>query len=113
MDAQNLGRFKGLLELKMGELTSLRKVSEQARAPVSLDQQSVGRVSRVDAMQQQAMAQAQERSRALELVQIEQALARIETQEYGYCLECDETIAPKRLEIDPAARLCIACAGRT
>ena len=91
----------------------LFRSSSDARAPVSLDQQSVGRISRIDAMQQQAMAQAQERQRALEIMAIEQALTRMESGDFGYCLECDEEIAEKRLEVDPAARLCVSCAGRS
>lgn len=116
MKQQQLAKFldeiRALLEDKQAELTAIRDASAEARAPVSLDQQSVGRVSRIDAMQQQAMAKAQERQRAVDLMRIEQALARIEADEYGYCLECDEEIPIKRLRVDPAAVLCIACAGR-
>lgn len=61
-----------------------------ARASVALDQQSVGRISRIDAMQQQAVAQAQERQRAVELALTKQALVRIQTKDFGYCLHCDE-----------------------
>lgn len=78
---------------------------------MELDQQSVGRLSRMDAMQRQAMAQANERARTAELVRIEQALRRVEDGDYGWCVTCGEAIAPKRLEIDPAAAVCVACAG--
>jgi len=63
-------------------------------------------------MQQQAMAQAAERARARDLQRIDAALRRIEDGEYGYCSECGEAIAEKRLAVDPMASLCIACAGR-
>ncbi|HHG91084.1 MAG TPA: TraR/DksA family transcriptional regulator [Devosia sp.] len=111
MGKQKLVRFRQALVEKRAELAELRDVNSGARAPVSLDQQSVGRISRVDAMQQQAMAQAQERQRASALVAIEQALARIKSGDFGYCLQCDEEIALKRLEADPAARLCVSCAA--
>ncbi len=107
---QMLDEFRALLVHKRAELIAIRDASAEARAPVSLDQQSVGRVSRVDAMQQQAMAHAQERQRAMDLMRIEQALARIEAGEFGFCLECDEEIPIKRLQVDPAALLCIKCA---
>lgn len=94
------------------ELHSLSDNSAQARETVTLDQQSVGRLSRMDAMQQQAMAKATERQRASELVRIEAALKRIDEGEYGFCENCGEEIAAKRLEIDPAANLCVRCAGR-
>ncbi|MBD1546369.1 TraR/DksA family transcriptional regulator [Roseibium aggregatum] len=98
-----------LLTLKQ-ELEQLSEMSEDARATVELDQQSVGRLSRMDALQGQAMAQASERQRRTDLVRIEAALKRLEEGDYGYCLDCGEEIPEKRLEIDPAAALCVSCA---
>lgn len=77
---------------------------------VVLDQSSVGRLSRMDAMQAQAMAGATRRRRDMERQRLRAALARLERGEYGRCLECDALIAPGRLEIDPAATHCIGCA---
>ncbi len=94
------------------ELQALSALSEDDRAAVTLDQQAVGRLSRMDAMQRQAMAQAGDRSRARDLQRIDAALRRIEEGEYGYCAECGGQIAEKRLAVDPMASLCIACAGR-
>ncbi len=98
-----------LLSLR-AELETMRDISEEARATVQLDQQSVGRLSRMDALQGQAMAQASERQRRLELQRIDAALHRLEGDDYGYCAECGEEIAGKRLQVDPAAALCINCA---
>ncbi len=39
------------------------------------------------------------------------AAARMDEGEYGACVTCGEDIAAKRLELDPAAAVCIACAG--
>ena len=99
------------LEARKLELAELQVMSEEARSAVELDQQSVGRLSRMDALQSQAMAQEQQRRRQLDLVRIEAAFRRLEDDEYGYCLECGNEIADKRLEIDPMATLCITCAG--
>lgn len=96
------------------ERLSLHEVSESAaeeRKPVQLDQQSVGRLSRMDAMQVQAMAQAVEARRQGRLNRIEAALRRLERGDYGYCVSCDEEIPLKRLEIDPATERCVDCAG--
>lgn len=101
---------KTLLEARKAELEQLDEMSRDARSPVQLDQQSVGRLSRMDAMQQQAMAQANERQRALDLQRIESALQRIKEDEYGYCLECGDDIPEERLRIDPAALYCVSCA---
>lgn len=96
---------------KKADLESMSALSQQARAPVTLDQQSVGRLSRMDAMQQQAMAEAQERARKRDLVRIEMAERRLSDGDYGWCVDCGEVIADKRLEIDPMAERCVRCAS--
>jgi len=62
-------------------------------------------------MQAQAMSKETGQRRRNTLRQIEAALRRIEEGDYGDCLECGEPIAPARLEVDPAALLCIQCAS--
>ncbi|MCV3270443.1 TraR/DksA family transcriptional regulator [Roseobacter sinensis] len=76
---------------------------------VTLDQQAVGRLSRMDALQNQAMAQAQARRRQAERQRIRAALQRLEDGEYGYCTDCGEEIAPARLVSDPATPRCLDC----
>jgi DnaK suppressor protein len=98
-----------LLE-RQTELKALDAEGASWRDTVELDQQSVGRLSRMDAMQQQEMARAEARRRTSDLARIDQALKRVEQDEYGWCGECGEPIAIGRLEIDPAAALCIGCA---
>ncbi|MEQ9663407.1 MAG: TraR/DksA family transcriptional regulator [Parasphingopyxis sp.] len=93
------------------ELTGADESTADWRKPVTLDQQSVGRLSRMDAMQQQAMAEAEGRRRRTDIARIDAALERIEEDEYGWCLTCGEAIAPKRLEIDPMATRCVSCAS--
>jgi len=80
------------------------------RSPVQLDQQSVGRLSRMDALQVQAMAQAEEGRRQQRLRLIDAALKRIDEGEYGYCISCGDDIPEKRLAFDPAAARCVDCA---
>lgn len=43
------------------------------------------------------------------LLLVEEALNRIDRGEYGYCQQCGEDIAPKRLEVQPWARHCVSC----
>ena len=99
------------LARRKAELEELSKLSEEARSTVELDQQSVGRLSRMDSMQQQAMAEAQERMRQRDLLRIEMAERRINNNDYGYCTECDAEIPDGRLEIDPMAEKCVHCAS--
>lgn len=84
--------------------------SQSQRATVELDQTTTGRLSRMDALQSQAMAQAAERRRFVQLQRIEQALKRLDEGWYGECIECGEWIGKGRLKLDPAALKCIECA---
>lgn len=102
--------LKRSLEAELDEISQLSASTGADRAPVSLDQQSVGRLSRMDAMQGQAMAQASERRRQQRVVLIKAALARLDEGEYGYCLGCGEPISEGRLKADPTAARCVACA---
>jgi len=104
--------FKSLLLEKKAALMEEEAAGREAAHVVELDQTSVGRVSRMDAMQGQAMAIAATQRRQIELQKIEVALKRIDQEEYGYCLECDEKIAEPRLKLDPATPLCINCASK-
>ena len=79
---------------------------------VELDQSKVGRLSRMDALQAQAMSVASNRRREMQLQRIAKALIRIENDEFGRCDECDTAIARKRLEFDPSVTLCIECAQK-
>ena len=102
---------RAALIARQAELEQEAKANADSRDTVELQQDSVGRLSRMDAMQQQEMAKASEVHRSQELRRIDAAMARIAAGDYGYCVQCDEAIAPKRLEIDPAVVLCIDCAG--
>ncbi len=107
----DVAAFRIKLETRRAELTSLSDAAADARKPVELDQQAVGRLSRQDALQQQAMAKAQDLRRGVEIQKIVAALLRIDAGEFGWCGECGEAIAVKRLEIDATLELCVSCAG--
>ena len=98
------------LEARRAELLHLEEVTEEQRRPVELDQSRVGRLSRMDALQDQAMSLETERRRQLELQRIDSALARLAEGEYGFCVNCGEEIAARRLELDPAVPICVDCA---
>ena len=100
-----------LLKLRE-ELRQIEESGNEAAKTVELDQSSVGRLSRMDAMQAQAMSIESKRRREIKVKRIESALQRIDNDEFGYCLSCEEEIAPKRLKFDPSALLCIECANK-
>ncbi|NBC31943.1 MAG: TraR/DksA family transcriptional regulator [Alphaproteobacteria bacterium] len=102
--------LKETLQASLAELERIDASSADSRKAVELDQQSVGRLSRMDAMQQQQMALATERRRQTEKRKLQAALSRIAAGDYGFCVRCGEDIDPPRLRIDPAAPLCGDCA---
>lgn len=107
----DLSALKKRLLARQVELRSLVESASESGKPVELDQTRFGRLSRIDALQSQAMAVELERRRMVELQRIESALGRIEEGEYGYCVRCDEEIPVKRLEKNPATPNCVDCAS--
>jgi len=111
MDAKHLKHFNARLEQLLVTLRAGAETADEAAKPVELDQATVGRLSRMDAMQGQAMAIETLRRRHELERRAEQALARIAAGEFGICMECGEEINVRRLEADPVSTLCIGCAG--
>ena len=110
-DDLDLKAIKTALERDRDSILEVSAASADERRPVVLDQQSVGRLSRMDAMQVQAMAQAVEARRRGRLQLIDAALRRLADGDYGTCTECDDEIPLKRLAIDPTIARCVDCAG--
>jgi len=96
-----------LLKLRI-ELQKLLADSDDGARPVSLDE-PIGRLSRMDAMQQQSMVQANRRTAQTRLNRLESALRRHENDEYGLCASCEEEISYARLKARPEAPFCIDC----
>lgn len=110
MNETQQAHFRALMQARLAEITQEDALGTAGQATVELDQQAVGRLSRMDALQYQAMAKAQAARRQTEKTRLNAALARMNEGEYGYCEDCGEDIAAARLELDPAAAKCIGCA---
>jgi DnaK suppressor protein len=112
MTPEQLEHFRELLVAQRQNLLASKDAAKDSTRPVILDQASVGRLSRMDAMQGQAMALEGQRRREVQLQRIHAAFSRIQSGDYGLCTACEEDIAIRRLETDPAATFCIDCASR-
>lgn len=110
MDKAGVESFRAQLLQQQADLEAIAEISAQSTGTVVLDQSSVGRLSRMDAMQQQQMAKESEHRRQQQLVRIAAALRRIDADEFGECYVCGEDIDPRRLAIDPTNTRCINCA---
>lgn len=98
------------LQARLAAIAAEDEAAAASTAPVPLDQDAVGRLSRIDAMQVQAMALATQERRRSEKERILAALRRIAADEWGWCQACGDDIAPARLQNDPTVTHCIACA---
>ena len=108
----DIDHFKDKLLTAREAIEGLADARKAAAATVALDQSRVGRLSRMDALQQQAMAQSTRQRAETQLRRIDAALRRCNDGSYGYCAGCDEPIDPRRLEFDPTTALCISCAAK-
>ena len=103
-------KFRPNVEKAIAELKKLLAFDDPTAAPIVPDS-SIGRLSRVDAMQQQQMSLEVKRQREANLTRLERALKLIDDGEYGTCPRCEDDIAPKRLEAMPDAIFCFDCAN--
>ncbi len=106
MDAEG---FRSLIRRRIKEVEALLDAAGDTK-PVELDQSRVGRLSRMDAIQAQALSAETERRRRIELSRLRSARKRLDEGEFGGCIDCGEPIAEKRLQHDPGATVCIDCA---
>jgi len=108
----DLDKMRKLLLKHRQEILELEAVHDESNQVVELDQSKMGRLSRMDALQGQAMAKETKRRDELELKRIASALQRIDAGDYGCCQQCEEPISQERLLIEPTATLCIGCANQ-
>ena len=108
-DEELAARYRPRIEAELADLDAATEATTSDRKPVELDQQSVGRLSRMDAMQQQSMVKANRRTAQTRLIRVETALRRQDNEEYGQCVECEEEIGYARLKAQPEAPFCIEC----
>ena len=102
-------KYKKLIERLLQELTAEDELGQSSQRTVVLDQQSVGRLSRMDALQSQAMAQAQQRRRDVLKSSLIFALQRLEEGEFGYCADCGDEIEEAQISASLVIMKCMSC----
>ena len=111
LDAQ-IQELRELIAETCHELEELLASSSDSSKPVDLDE-PIGRLSRMDAMQQQQMAVASRLSQEQRLQLLRNALQAIEREDYGYCRHCEEPIGFQRLKVRPESPFCLECQSRS
>ncbi len=109
LSPENLEVLRSLLLSARQKLERQLEIAESATQVVVLDQTSVGRVSRMDAMQQQSMAVSTRTKATKSLGKVTSALHRLENNDYGFCNNCNENIELDRLMVQPEANFCLKC----
>jgi len=107
LSADEIEAFRQLLERQLAE--SHDAIQAADTGTVMLDQTSVGRLSRMDAMQQQAMAKGLKERTQRNQRRLQAALTRIKARAFGLCCRCGELMTRERLAADPAAPFCADC----
>lgn len=100
------------IKLLLEELKLLYSTQESNKMTedASLDQTRIGRLSRMDALQQQAMLKAIDARNVSKYYSACKALMKLDAGDYGICENCGENISEGRMQIDPIAIYCLDCA---
>ena len=112
LDETELAHLEKRLRDELATLERDADYRRQSTGAVELDQTRTGRLSRMDALQGQAMAKATAARAGRRVLLIRAALRRLDEGRYGDCVRCEEPITPGRLRSDAATALCIDCAAR-
>ena len=105
-----VAELKADLEALEIEIRDSLEAARDSAKPVELDQAAIGRVSRMDAIQQQSMAKASVEALKVRSQQVSAALRAVDKDDYGWCRKCEEPIGYRRLKAKPEAPFCLNCA---
>jgi DnaK suppressor protein len=105
---EQIAELQVLLVALRDELTQMLASTRDATRPVALDE-PIGRLTRMDAMQQQSMSAATRSQTDLRLRQVQQAIRLVERGDYGLCRRCEAPIGFARLLARPESPYCVAC----
>ena len=109
LTAEQLRRLEDELGRALAKLEASMRTTGEALKPVKLDQTAVGRLSRIDTLQNQGLTRNLREREEAKLGQIATAFQRLEAGTYGVCVECGGDIPFGRLEVFPETPTCTPC----
>lgn len=109
LDQRKIAELRDELDRQLRRLERSMAVTETAMEPVKLDQTAVGRLSRIDSLQNQGLTRNLQEREKVKLAHIQEAFGRIEEGTYGLCVSCGGPIPFERLYVMPETPTCAAC----
>jgi len=110
LPADILQQLRQQLVAARDEIAAALAAGSESAKPVELDE-PIGRLSRMEAIQQQQMAKATRAGLEVRRQQVAAALAMLDAGTYGECRRCEEPIGLERLRAKPETPLCLDCQG--
>ena len=109
LETEKREELRNHIKEKIEDLKEIIKSYQLATQPVSPDN-AIGRLSRMDAIQNKSINEAALDNSKQTLSSMERALTMIDDPDFGMCRECEEPIPFARLMIMPESNLCVKCA---
>jgi len=110
MTAAEVDAYRRRLEDRAGAIRAALAAAPLGVTAVSPDP-AIGRLTRMDAIQAEEMAEALRRHQSQELMRIDRALKAIANGRYGVCAKCGDEMSRARLDAQPDAVLCVDCSA--
>ena len=106
---EQLGTLQDELDSQLAKLQRSMRVTDEALRPIELDQTAVGRLSRIDSLQNQGLTKNLHQREQIKLALLLEALQRMEARTYGVCTRCGSNIPYERLFVFPETPECAVC----
>ena len=111
LEESELTELREELERQLAKLKKSMTVTDEALEIVELDQSAVGRLSRMDSLQNQSLAQGLRERETVSLALIQEAIRRLDAGTYGVCTDCGAEVDFGRLSVFPEAATCAPPCG--
>ncbi len=93
---------------QMAEIKGSLAAHKESSKPVEPDN-AIGRLTRMEAISARHISEASLENALARFSRLENALKRLDTEDYGICSMCEEDIPFKRLLLIPESTRCVSC----
>ena len=102
-----MGSIKKSIEETRKDISSLKELTK----PIS-PENAIGRVSRMDGINNKSVNEAALRNAINKLALLESALQRVNNEDFGLCIRCKNQIPIQRILLMPQSNRCVHCASK-